>query len=179
MRADFFTYTPHFKLVIVGNNKPALRNVDEAIRRRFHLIPFTVTIPREERDKDLPAKLRPEWPGILHWATLGHLEWRKIGLAPPPAVRNATDEYLADEDTLARWISEECATSPTLWGVGAQLWNSFKAWATANNEWVGSRKTFAQNLQARGYQPEKSQHVRGYRGLNLRVSPSDYGWNKE
>ena len=44
MRGDFFEFTPQFKLVIVGNHRPSLRGVDEAIRRRLHLIPFTVTI---------------------------------------------------------------------------------------------------------------------------------------
>src|SRR5262249_42358551 len=45
MRQDFFEYIPQFTLIIMGNHKPGLRSVDEAIRRRFHLIPFTVTIP--------------------------------------------------------------------------------------------------------------------------------------
>jgi putative DNA primase/helicase len=45
MRQDFFRFTPTFKLMIAGNHKPRLRSVDEAIRRRFHLIPFAVTIP--------------------------------------------------------------------------------------------------------------------------------------
>jgi hypothetical protein len=52
------------KLIIAGNHKPGLRSVNEAIRRRFHLVPFTVTIPPEERDKDLADKLKAEWPGI-------------------------------------------------------------------------------------------------------------------
>jgi putative DNA primase/helicase len=45
MRQDFFEYTPQFKLIIAGNHKPGLKSVDEAIRRRFNLIPFTVTNP--------------------------------------------------------------------------------------------------------------------------------------
>src|SRR5438874_5430904 len=49
MRQDFFEFVPQFKLMIAGNHKPSLRSVDEAIRRRFHLIPFAVTIPPEER----------------------------------------------------------------------------------------------------------------------------------
>lgn len=114
MRADFFTYTPRFKLVIVGNHKPTLRSVDEAIRRRIHLVPFTVTIPPEERDKDLPEKLRPEWPAILQWAIDGCMDWRDIGLAPPEAVVKATEKYLADEDTIAQWINEECVTGKWL-----------------------------------------------------------------
>ena len=45
MRQDLFEFTPQFKLMIVGNHKPSLRSVNEAARRRFNLIPFTVTIP--------------------------------------------------------------------------------------------------------------------------------------
>jgi putative DNA primase/helicase len=45
MRQDFFEFTPQFKLFIAGNHRPGLRSVDEAIRRRFHLVPFAVTIP--------------------------------------------------------------------------------------------------------------------------------------
>ncbi len=51
MRQDFFEFTPQFKLVVAGNHKPAIRNVDEAMRRRLHLIPFTVTIPPGRRDQ--------------------------------------------------------------------------------------------------------------------------------
>ena len=40
MRQDFFTYRPQFKLVIVGNHKPVLKNVDDAAERRFNIIPF-------------------------------------------------------------------------------------------------------------------------------------------
>ena len=75
MRQDFFTFVPQFKLLVVGNHKPGLRNVDEAIRRRLHLVPFTVTIPPEERDEQLSEKLKEEWPGILGWAIEGAAEW--------------------------------------------------------------------------------------------------------
>jgi putative DNA primase/helicase len=54
-------------LLVAGNHKPSLRTVDEAIRRRFHLVPFDVTIPAEKRDADLPAKLKAEQDGILRW----------------------------------------------------------------------------------------------------------------
>ena len=47
----------------------------------------------------LQDKLKAEWGGILQWAVEGCLEWQRLGLAPPSAVRDATDEYLADEDS--------------------------------------------------------------------------------
>jgi putative DNA primase/helicase len=62
MRQDFFRFVPTFKLMIAGNHKPRLRSVDEAIRRRFHLIPFAVTIPEADRDKDLSEKLGQNGP---------------------------------------------------------------------------------------------------------------------
>ena len=76
MRRDFFDFVPKFKLFITGNHKPRLHNVDEAIRRRMLLVPFTVQIPPEERDQDLPQKLKAEWPAILRWMFDGCLEWR-------------------------------------------------------------------------------------------------------
>jgi P4 family phage/plasmid primase-like protien len=168
MRQDFFEYAPQFKLVIVGNHRPALRDVDEAMRRRIHLVPFVVTIPPEERDKELFDRLKPEWPGILRWAVVGCLELQKIGLAPPPAIVAATNEYLDEEDALARWIDECCDTGKHLWGIGAELWSIWKVWSAANNEWTGTRKEFAQALKERGFTPAKSQEIRGYNGLDLK-----------
>jgi putative DNA primase/helicase len=62
-----FEFTPQFKLLIAGNHKPGLRTVDEAMRRRLNLLPFTVTIPASERDVKLTEKLRSKWGGILKW----------------------------------------------------------------------------------------------------------------
>ena len=40
MRQDEFEFVPQLKLMIVGNHKPVLRNVDDAARRRFLIVPF-------------------------------------------------------------------------------------------------------------------------------------------
>jgi putative DNA primase/helicase len=90
MRQDYFEFAPQFKLVIAGNHKPGLRSVDEAIRRRFHLLPFTVTIPHAERNPNLREQLKAEWPGILSWMLEGCLDWQRRGLCPPKAVLDAT-----------------------------------------------------------------------------------------
>jgi putative DNA primase/helicase len=168
MRQDFFEYTPQFKLVIAGNHKPSLVSVDEAIRARFNLVPFTVTIPETKRDPELAEKLRPEWPGILQWAIDGCLEWQRIGLKPPKIVREATEAYLLDEDTFLKWVDECCVTGTQYFGIGAHLWNSWKPWAERYNENPGNRKTFAEAMIAHGYPADKSQRVRGYSGVNLR-----------
>jgi putative DNA primase/helicase len=169
MRQDFFDFTPCFKLVIAGNHKPGLRSVDEAIRRRFHLVPFTITIPPEDRDKGLANKLKAERSGILQWMIDGCLKWQREGLNPPAAVLDATAEYLAAEDSTAAWIAERCALDTNGWETSAALFASWKAWAELNGEFVGNRKQFAEKLECRGLRPRtlNKKGGRGFQGIRL------------
>jgi putative DNA primase/helicase len=149
MRQDFFTYIPQFKIIILSNHKPSLHGVDEAIRSRFHLIPFTVTIPEPERDRQLDAKLREEYPAILAWMIEGCLKWQREGLNPPAKVRMATEAYLATEDNIRTWISERCTLGVQHYATLIDLYGSWKAWAETNGEFPGSRKQLAKALDAR------------------------------
>ena len=174
MRQDFFEYVPQFRLLIAGNHKPSLRTVDEAIRRRFHLIPFTVTIPLEQRDTMLGDELKEEGPGILAWAIEGCVEWQANGLAPPMAVVNATAKYLEAEDATNTWIDECCERDPDAFTSSAMLFASWTAWATRSGEQVGSLKAFAQTMESRGYEQARrrlgdrdSNPVMGFCGLRI------------
>jgi putative DNA primase/helicase len=169
MRQDFFEYVPQFKLLLAGNHKPGLRNTDEAIRRRLHLIPFTVTIPPERRDKDLKAKLREEWPGILAWAICGATQWYANGLVPPTRVTEATQNYLSEEDAFLLWFDECCAADAYTWERSSDLFRSWKSWAERSGETVGSQKRFSQALETRGYVAERRRRDgRGFTGLRLK-----------
>jgi putative DNA primase/helicase len=171
MRQDFFEFSPQFKLAVVGNHKPQLRGVNEAIRRRLHLIPFAVTIPPRERDTDLPRKLALERAGILAWAIEGCLEWQRIGLAPPLAVQDATRKYLTDEDVLGLWLSDCCETSPRYEARTAALFGSWLDWCEKAGERAGNQKAFVEALENRGFERARIGHAqtRGFRGLRLRT----------
>jgi putative DNA primase/helicase len=167
MRQDFFEYRPAFKLIIAGNHKPSLRSVDEAIRRRFHLIPFAVTIPPEDRDADLAEKLKAEWPGILAWLIEGCLEWQTEGLRPPAVVVEATDAYLTAEDAMAAWLDEKCERDPNAWASSTRLFASWTAWATAAGEIISSQKKLSQKLEDRGFAKKDTNKAKGFMGLRL------------
>jgi putative DNA primase/helicase len=167
MRQDFFQYVPNFKLMIAGNHKPGLRSVDEAIRRRLHLVPFNVTIPPAERDSELGERLRHEWPGILAWMIAGCLQWQKCGLAPPEAVTRATAAYLDAEDAMAAWLDESGIHDPTAWETTKTLFASWKTWADGAGEYAGTLKRFTANIEARGLTPERKTKARGFRGFRL------------
>jgi putative DNA primase/helicase len=166
MRQDFFEFTPQFKLVIAGNNKPGLRSVDTAIRRRLNLLPFEVTIPKEEVDKELPEKLRKEWPGILANMIAGALDWQQRGLSPPKVVTDATDEYMEGEDAMGAWFKESFVHDVNGWLPSSVLFAHWKAWAEENEEFVGSSMRFYKKLSKRGLVPTvRNPEGRGYQGL--------------
>ena len=169
MRGNPFDFKPSFKLMISGNHKPSLRDVDEAVRRRFHLIPFRVTIPPQNRDPQLGDKLKLEWKDILSWAIQGNLEWRRIGLAPPKAVVDATEEYLSQEDGIGQWL-EECVDmrDADSFASSTTLFSSWRSWAQSRNEFVGSVKRLTQSLKERGFQHDRTEDEKGFRGLALR-----------
>jgi putative DNA primase/helicase len=179
MRQDFFEFTPAFKLLVVGNHKPRLRSVDEAIRRRLQLIPFSVTIPASERDPELACKLEDERPGILRWAIKGCLEWQRQGLNPPKAVRAATADYLTAEDAFGAWLDERCWRDPQAWTASGALFGSWSQWAAAAGEYVGSLRRFNDILEARGFSPLKRELGKGFIGLRLAPSDDNGGrWDK-
>jgi putative DNA primase/helicase len=167
MRGDFFEYTPSFKLLIAGNHKPSLNSVDEAMRRRFNLVPFTVTIPPEQRDLDLAEKLKVEWPGILQWMIDGCLAWQEFGLAAPASVTEATNAYFAEQDVLRNWLNEcteEDAQAQTPVRI---MFASWKEWCQENNEYAGSQKAFSQKLMDMGLRAIHTMKGNAFRGRRV------------
>jgi putative DNA primase/helicase len=171
MRQDFFEFVPQFKLVIAGNHKPSLRSVDAAMRRRMHMIPFTVNIPESERDTALPEKLKAEWGGILAWLVEGCLAWQRSGLQPPAAVRAATEEYLTSEDVLGSWLDERCDVAAGHWAPRDALFESWSGWANHAREFVGTAKQFYEAMRQHEFEEGKREGVRGFRGVQLKPAP--------
>ena len=170
MRQDFFEFWPQFKLFVAGNHKPAIRNIDEAMKRRLHLIPFTITVPPQRRDKHLQHKLLAERDGILAWALQGCLAWQHLGrLDPPQQVVAATEEYFEAEDALGRWLEERCVREANAKSLTAELFTDWKQWAEAAGEFVGSQRRFSDLLITRGVEKwRNAAGIRGFRGVGLK-----------
>ena len=177
MRQDFFDFWPEFKLIIAGNHKPKLNMVDEAIRARLLLIPFLVTILEAERDPQLTAKLREEWPQILGWQIKGCLDWQNGGLRVPESVREASADYFHEQDHVAHWLDERTERKAKAFTPATALFADYEAWLfdlMGDKEDAGSQKAFTQGLQERGViydnrRPEgRAPKVRGFKGLALK-----------
>jgi putative DNA primase/helicase len=129
---EYFEFKPQFKAYIGTNHLPKVKEDDDAIWERIRRIPFTVQIPKDERDTSLDTKLLEELPGILAWAVQGCLTWQQRGrLEEPQPVLDATQEYRAEMDDIGRFLNEVCILgSPETYKTQATaLLHAFHRWA--------------------------------------------------
>ena len=154
-RAEWFEFVPEFKLWLATNHKPVIRGTDDAIWDRIPLIPFTVTIPRDERDKDLKGKLRAEAEGILAWLVDGCQAWRKRGLDFPLEVTAATAEYRAEMDVVGTFIDEHCIVAEQAICGASQLYEAFTKWSEQAGEHPITQRAFGLALRERGFDKTK------------------------
>jgi putative DNA primase/helicase len=172
MRQDFWEFTPTHKIWLAANHKPSIRGTDYATWRRVKVIPFAVTIPPEERDPHLPAKLQAERAGILAWAVRGCLEWQRRGLDEPAEVRAATEAYRQEQDVVSAWIAECCVTGPDYRCRGSALLASISAWCKTASETTPTQRTLGQRLETLGYE-RYTNNGTWYRRIAIRPDGTD------
>jgi putative DNA primase/helicase len=164
MRQDHFTFEPTFKLLVIGNHKPVLREVSDAIKRRMRIVEFKYK-PISE-DATLEPKLLAEAPGILRWMINGALDWQDSGkLMVPESVRRATENYLAEHDTASQWMDECCEFDAGYRTPISEIRASWEEYAKAEGI-----EPFAitDNLNERGCSSKKSNGKRFYNGVRLK-----------
>jgi putative DNA primase/helicase len=170
MRKDFFTFVPAFKLTIIGNHRPSLQNVDDAMRRRFNIVPF-VCKPAKP-DPRLSEKLQAEAAAILQWMIDGCLDWQRNALIRPDVVKAETADYFSEQDLFAQWLAEECdCERGNEWktATSGELFASWKAYATAANEPSGSQKAFSDRLTKAGFTKKRGTGgARLFEGIRIR-----------
>jgi putative DNA primase/helicase len=175
LHQEFFDFHPTHRIVIRGNHKPAINGTDEGIWRRLRLVPFTVSIPPDEQDRDLIRKLEGELPGILNWALRGCLEWQATGLKPPAIITDAVRKYREESDLLGRFLQECCDIRPLAQIKSSALFKRYQEFAEAAGErWIPA-KDFPAEMERRGFTYKRGTGgTRLYHGIELRSE--DRSW---
>lgn len=166
MRQDFFEFKPTTKLTIVGNHKPAIGHVDDAIARRLLLVPFLAKPVKP--DPSLKARLEGEYPGILAQMiegagrVLAALAPGGIGFTAlvPQSVVDASRAYLVGQDVLALWLSERCAAGSGAGVLRSQAYGDYETWCAAEG--------FAVSVGPRKFSDEV-QRAAGIAGMPIRI----------
>lgn len=164
-------FPPTHKLWLTGNHKPVIPDTTLSIWRRVKLIPFTVTIPPEETDLELPQKLEAELPGILAWAVKGCLDWQRYSLSEPRIVTDATAAYRHEQDILGDFIEDCCIIEPMALVPKSELKESYLKWCQDNSMEPVSQHTFRNSIVEKGITDHKgTAGKRFWRGIHIKDS---------
>jgi putative DNA primase/helicase len=147
MRQNFFEFTPEFKLWLVANDYPQVRDTSGAFWERVRVIPFEVHIPDNERDPHLREKLKAEWPGILAWAVRGCLKWQREGLGKPQAVKEAIGGWKGNADHVRKFVKDELVRDSGNQLSSSDLYARYKAWCENHGEKPLTDKILKPRLQ--------------------------------
>ena len=191
-RENMFTFAPTYKLFLDCNQRPVITDPNDAIWNRVKCIPFRVQIPEREIDRDLPAKLRAELPGILRWIVEGAVLYYREGLGDPPDVSVATEQYRQDSDRLKEFFADRCFVAPIgdasswkregCWVPATAFYTAYTSWAeTTGEKYPLSKALFDERLQKLGriqdrVRPEggrDSKQVRAWLGIRFKRREDD------
>jgi putative DNA primase/helicase len=159
------------KLWVDTNRKPVITDSEDlATFNRLHPIPFTVQIPKDQIDRELPTKLLSEAEGILAWAVQGAKLWYQHGLTKPPVVEIANEEWRMESDRLSRFFDERCKSGGS--AGGEELHDAYKLWA---EKWGEKRILTCQEFAARiidqpGVRKRRTKRGVVYDGIQLRTN---------
>jgi P4 family phage/plasmid primase-like protien len=110
-----------WKLFLSTNHMPNIKGTDHGIWRRIRLVPFSVTFVQEDAEVARPLKLKEdaglrealatEYEGILKLFVDACIQQQEMGMAPPDAVKAATQEYQRQQDVVQDFILACCLTT--------------------------------------------------------------------
>ena len=187
LNKEFFEFDPEFKVWLATNHKPRVKGSDEGIWRRIKLMPYEHTVPAEERDKHLKAKLLAERSGILAWAVRGAVAYL-VGKALPDsqAILNATNSYRDDMDVFSVFLDEYFLRGDEYadrFVSRKDLRYLYMHFCKENGEYSLSNKALINELSKRGFSQSARAGIRGFKGLvlseeaNQALKPSGFSFS--
>jgi putative DNA primase/helicase len=164
------------KVFLGVNHPPLITEMDRAIERRIHFIPFKANFPKGSptRDDQLLEKLMNEKSGILNWAIMGCLKYQwaceKFGSLPiPEVVRLETSEYVLTQDQVRRFLGEMTEMKPDSEASAKELYEVFSQWCLHRNEHLLGQNTFGRRLRSIGYDKKAKSKGIFYQNLHIKA----------
>lgn len=153
-------------LMANANRLPFFNTKDEAMMRRVYVIPFNVTIPDEEQDRELSDKLVEEYPAILNWMLEGRRKLIENGYRLPKdnSLSRIIEERETEFNSILKFMSihkylaspEGQYLNPVVWRSSKDLYAEYERWCKQNYIMdIQSKISFRNVLVNRGYHYER------------------------
>lgn len=154
------------KLISAFNILPRAEN-SFGFFRRLLILPYSVTIPKEEIDRQLSSKLKSELAGILNWvlAALPGLMARG-DFSPCASSERALEQYRLQSDNVRLFLSEMCEPSDSTTS-GKNLFEAYRGYCFSSQLKPLGKTRFYDRLEALGHKPEMYANLKYFK---LRLS---------
>ena len=154
------------KLIAAFNILPRAEN-SFGFFRRLLILAYQVTIPKEEIDRQLAAKLKGELPGILNWVlqALPGLMTR-CEFSPCESSDKALEQYRLQSDNVRLFLNEACEASEYS-TQASELYNAYRNYCLNSTLKPIGKNKFIARLEALGNVPVMYANVKYFK---LRVT---------
>lgn len=143
-----FSFNNTAKLAFSFNEMPHVDDKTYAFYRRLLPVYCNIEIPEDKQDKELTGKLLKERSGILNWAIEGLNRLRKNnGFTMPKSVRDAIEDYRADNNPVLGFVDEACVVRPDLTIAKGTLYSAYKKYCEDHGYMATSDKKFGKQLK--------------------------------
>ncbi|WP_439365286.1 phage/plasmid primase, P4 family [Bradyrhizobium sp. DASA03005] len=159
LNKGFFSFKPQFKLTMSGNYRPKVDGgeASQGTWRRLIMVRWAITVPEQEVDRQLSAKLKAEASGILNRLLDGLRDWIDHGLLVPEEIKETTEEYRSDSDVLGRFLQECTMRAEGQRLSNAELHNLFVVWSRKNGERPWTKKSLTSAMKERDYEQSRGE----------------------
>ena len=157
-----FILKEYAKLIFNSNELPKDVEHTNAYFRRFLIIPFDVTIPPQEQDKQLHTKIiESELSGVFNWVLDGLNRLLEQGkFTECEAVKNAVEQYKAESNSVQMFLTDcDYSSNANEYQKIVDLYREYKVYCIEDGN-----KPF-----------KKSNFIKQLRGLNIVVDKINVG----
>lgn len=174
MRQDPYEAEACCSLTISGNRKPALKGIDDAVKRRFMVATFKYKVEKVIPDLE-KIFIEKEGPAILRWIIDGSVARckSKDGLFVAPIILEDTADYFAEENVMEDFIHTHIEPAPAgadpVWKVEtSKVYAAWKDFCSRFGRSAGARNSFTTAMQAAGIEYHRANDGRYFLNVHLR-----------
>ncbi len=166
---EYFEFYNHAVIFMLSNFIPVFDGSDTAMANRVKIVPFSVSIAKEDQDKDLAQKLEGEKQGIFNRLLEARNLYLKEGLELPTAVKEATERFCNQSNLIKQFADEHMACDPNSYASVSTVYTQYTQWC--NNR---GYKPLSENIFSTAFEDHmksyKKRRAQGYVWEGIKIT---------
>ncbi|WP_336514920.1 phage/plasmid primase, P4 family [Pollutibacter soli] len=153
-----FTMENYARLLFSTNELPKETENSNGFFRRWQIVPFDVTIPEHEQDKELSKKIiDAELSGVFNWVLDGlNRLLKNKRFTESKAVKQQVESFRLQSDSVLMFLDDEgYQKSPNDTIEFKRLFELYRVYCNESGYYACSKRTFSERLRNAGFHTHK------------------------